>query len=163
MQESKIQYILKLLKLNKEIYRFIDTIGDVPYVAMPSENPEIICFAGRIRKLTGYDANEILAGRQHWASIIHPDDRERVFDAFAQCKNEGTCFEIEYRIIHKNGTLRYVLDKGEPAFNDEGKITQVEGAISAIGRSGRTESIPVSEMPKATTFSNGNLRVLQKI
>jgi len=161
MQELKIQYILE--RLNKELYRFIDTVGDVPYIALPSENPEVICFAGRIKELTGYDANEILAGRQHWANIIHPDDQERVFDAFALCKNSGTSFEIEYHIIHKDGTLRYVVDKGEPVFNDKGEITQVEGIISTIGQSGRTESIPVSEMPKATTFSNGNLRVLQKI
>jgi len=163
MQESKIQYILKRLKLNKELYRFIDTVGDVPYIALPSEKPEIICFAGKIKELCGYDANEILADRRHWANMIHPDDQERVFDAFAQCKNSGTSFEIEYRIIHKDGTLRYVVDKGEAVFNDKGEITQVEGAMNAIGQSGRTESIPVSEMPKATTFSNGNLKVLQKI
>jgi len=161
MQELKIQYILE--RLSKELYRFIDTIGDVPYIALPSENPEIICFAGKIKELTGYDANEILADRQHWANMIHPDDQERVFDAFAQCKNSGTSFEIEYRIIHKDGTLRYVMDKGEPVFNDKGEITQVEGAISAIGRSRRIENIPISEMPEVTAFSNSNLGALRKI
>jgi len=158
MNETQIQTVLK--HLSSQLHRFIDTIGEIPYVALPSERPEIICFAGKIKELSGYDANEILAGRQHWANMIHPDDREQVFAAFAQCKNEGTCFEIEYRIIHKNGTLRYVVDKGEPAFNNEGKITQVEGAISAIGRSGRIESIPISEVSKVTAFNNG---VLQKI
>jgi len=161
MHEAKIEYVLE--RLNKELRRFVDTIGKIPYVALPSEKPEIICFAGKIEELSGYDANEILADRQHWANMIHPDDRQRVFDAFVECKNSGTSFEIEYRIIHKDGTLRYVMDRGEPVFNDKGEITQVEGIISAIGQSGRTESIPISETPKATTFSNGNLGVLQKI
>jgi PAS domain S-box-containing protein len=161
MQEAKIQYVLH--RLDKELRQLIDTIGDIPYVALPSENPKIICFAGKIKKLSGYDANEILAGRQHWANIIHPDDQERVFDAFAQCKNEGTCFEIEYRIIHKNGTLCYVVDKGEPAFNNKSEITQVEGIINAIGRSEISENIPVVEITKVMASDNYGLGALQKI
>jgi len=161
MQEAKIQYVLE--RLNKELLRFIDTIGEIPYVALPSEKPEIICFAGKIRELTGYDANEILADREHWEKMIHPDDCEQVFAAFVRCKNEGAPFNIEYRIVHKDGSLRFVNDKGEPVFNNKGEITQVEGIISAIGQSERTENIPISEMSRVTAFNNGNLGALQKI
>jgi len=139
MQEAKIQSILS--HLDKELRRFIDTIGDVPYIALPAERPEIICFAGTIKELSGYDVNEILADRQHWANMIHPDDQKRVFDAFGECKNSGTSFEIKYRIIHKDGTPRYVVDKGEPVFNGKGEITQIEGIITAIGQSYKAESI----------------------
>jgi PAS domain S-box-containing protein len=160
MQETNIRYVLE--RLCEELYRFIDPVGDVPYIALPSEKPEVICFAGKIRELTGYDANEILTDREHWANIIHPHDRERAFAAFSRCKDSGASFEIEYRIIHKDGSLRYVLDKGEPVFNDKGEITQVEGIISAIGRSERTENIPISEILKATAFNHRNSGALQK-
>ena len=161
MQEAKIQYVLE--RLNKELHRFIDTIGDIPYIALPSEKPEVICFAGKVKELTGYDANEILADRKHWADMIHPDDQERVFAAFSRCKDSGTPFEIEYQIIHKDGSLRYVLDKGEPVFNNKGEITQVEGIISAIGQSERTENIPVAKISKVAVFNDSNLGALQKI
>jgi len=161
MNETKIQTVLS--HLSEELHRFIDTIGKIPYVALPSEKPEIICFAGTIKELSGYDVNEILADRQHWANMIHPDDREHVFAAFSRCKDSGASFEIEYRIIHKDGSLRYVLDKGEPVFNDKGEITQVEGAISTIGQSGRIENIPVLEMSKVTASDNSSLSALQKI
>jgi len=161
MQEQENQYELTLL--DEELHRFIDTIGEIPYIALPAEKPEIICFSGKIKELTGYDTNEILADRQHWANMIHPDDREQVFAAFSRCKDSGALFEIEYRIIHKDGSLCYVLDKGEPVFDDKGEIIQVEGIISAVGQSGRAESIPISEMSKVTAFSNSNLGVLQKI
>jgi PAS domain S-box-containing protein len=159
MQKSKIQFVLE--RLSKELHRFIDTIGDVPYIALPSEKPEVICFAGKIKELTGYDANEILADREHWADMIHPDDQEQVFAAFSRCKDIGTPFEIEYRVIHKDGSLCYVLDKGEPVFNNKGEITQVEGIISAIGRSEGTENIPVAEI--SAVFNDGNLGALQKV
>lgn len=124
MQESKIQYILEQLK--KELQGFIDALGEIPYVALPLEKPRVICFCAKIKKLCGYDADDILADRQLWGKMIHPDDRERVLAAFARCKNEGMPFNIGYRIIHKNDSVRYVNDKGGPVFDDRGEITQIE-------------------------------------
>jgi PAS domain S-box-containing protein len=155
MQESKIQYVPD--RLDKELHRFIDTIGDIPYVAMPSEKPEIICFAGKVKNLSGYDANEILADKEHWANMIHPDDQKFVFDAFARCKNEGTSFYIEYRIVHKNGSLRYVSDKGEAVFNNKGQVIQVEGVITPLGESREPENIPLLEVKQArNSYVNSN-------
>jgi PAS domain S-box-containing protein len=161
MQNEKIQYVLEQLK--KELHRFIDTIGEIPYVALPSEKPEIICFAGKIKELTGYDANEILVDREHWANMIHPDDCERVFAAFAGCKNEGMPFNIGYRIVHKNGSLRYVNDKGEPVFDNKGEITQVEGVITPLGEGTKPESIPLLEIKEVPTYNNVNSNCFQNV
>ena len=161
MKEERYQSILALL--DKELHQLLELIGDVPYVALPSEKPEIICFTGKIKELSGYDANEILADRQHWANMIHPDDREQVFAAFSRCKYSGASFEIEYRIIHKDDSLRYVLDKGEPVFDDKGQIIQVEGTISAIGQNKKTKETQCSRISELTQRNNVGLKVLQKI
>jgi PAS domain S-box-containing protein len=161
MQEANIQTVLS--HLSRELHRFIDTIGEIPYVALPSEKPEVICFAGKIKELTGYDANEILADKEHWENMIHPDDRERVFAAFARCKNEGMPFNIGYRIVHKDYSVRYVNDKGEPVFNNKGEILQVEGVITPLGEGTKPESIPLLEIKKATTSNNVNSNCFQKV
>jgi two-component system sensor histidine kinase/response regulator len=161
MQEAKIQYVLE--RLNKELLRFIDTIGEIPYVALPSEKPGIICFAGKIRELTGYDANEILTDREHWEKMIHPDDCERVFAAFARCKNEGAPFNIEYLIVHKDGSLRFVNDKGEPVFNNKGEITQIEGLITPLGEGREPENIPLLEIREVTDSYNVNSNNFQNV
>ena len=161
MQNEKIQYVLEQLK--KELHRFIDTIGEIPYVALPSEKPEIICFAGKIRELTGYDANEILADKEHWENMIHPDDCERVFAAFARCKKEGMPFNIGYRIVHKDYSVRYVNDKGEPVFDNKGEITQVEGVITPLGEITKPESIPLLEIKEVPTYNNVNSNCFQKV
>jgi PAS domain S-box-containing protein len=161
MQEAKIQYVLE--RLNKDLHHFIDTIGDVPYIALPSEKPEIICFSGKIRELTGYDANEILADREHWANMIHPDDQEKVFAAFTRCKSEGTPFNIEYRIVHRDGSLRYVSDNGEPVFDDKGKVSQVEGLITPLGESEEHVDIPLLEIRELSNPNNVNSIHLQKV
>jgi len=161
MREAKIQYILEWL--NKDLHRFIDTIGEIPYVALPSERPEIICFSGKIKNLTGYDVNEILADRQHWENLIHPYDRDRVFEAFGRCKNEGTPFIIEYRITHRDGSLRYVRDKGEPVFDNKGKVNQIEGLITPLGESREPADIPLLEIRELSNPNNVNSIHLQKV
>lgn len=161
MNETQIQTVLK--HLSSELHRFIDTIGEIPYVALPSERPEIICFSGKIKELSGYDANEILADREHWANMIHPDDREQVFATFARCKSEGAPFNIEYRIVHKNGSLRYVSDKGEPVFDDKGKVNQIEGLITPLGEGGEPAHIPLLEIRELSNPNNLNSIHLQKV
>ena len=161
MQEKKYQSILALL--DERLRWFINIISDVPYVpyvALPAEKPGIICFSRKVKELSGYDTNEILVDREHWANMIHPDDRERVFVAFDKCKSEGVSFEMEYRIVHKDGSLRYVMDKGEPAFDDKGAITQIEGVIIPIGQSSKAENILLSETANVKEFTNVSVGVV---
>jgi len=161
MNTVEIQTVLN--HLSRELHRFIDTIGPIPYIALPPEKPEIICFAGKIKELTGYDANEILVDREHWVNLIYPQDREQVFAAFNKCKNEGEPFEIEYRIAHKDGSLRYVIDKGEPVFDGKGEITQIEGLITPLGEIAKPEYIPFLEIKKVATSNSVNLIDCQKV
>jgi len=130
MQEKKDQPVLTLL--DEELYRPIASICEVPYSALPLEKPEIICFARRIEELTGYSADDILTDKQLWLNMIHPADRKRVFGVFAYCKSRGLAFVIEYRIIDKNGSLRWIIDEGEPVFDDKGQVTQIDGTIIDI-------------------------------
>lgn len=156
MQESEIQYVLGQLK--KELQEFIDALGEIPYVAMPLEKPRIVCFCDKIKELCGYDADDILTDRQLWEKMIHPDDRERVFTAFARCQNEGIPFNIGYRIVHKDNSVRYVNDKGGPVFDDKGKITQIEGTMTPLKEVAKTENIPLLECEKAMASNDENLR-----
>ena len=143
MQEEKSQHELTLA--DEQFYWSSDSLTLVPYSALPSERSQIICFAGRIEELTGYTADEILADRQLWVNMIHPTDRQRVSAAFTRCKDRGTPFEIEYRVIHKDGSLRYVIDEGKPVFDDKGQITEIEGIITDVSEFNRLENLLLGE------------------
>ena len=57
-------------------------------------------------------------------SVLHPDDRERVAREIEETFEDREPFESEYRIVAKDGTVRYVWDResivldsrGEPAY-----------------------------------------------
>lgn len=147
MQERKNQSDLTLL--DEELYQLIGDVTEIAYSALPSERPEITFIAGSVKTLIGYSAAEIYADSGLWLNIIHPADRERAFAAFAGCKDKGTPFEIDYRIIRKDGSLHRVIDKGEPVINDKGEITRIEGIITDVSeqkpeqrkRNGRREQV----------------------
>ena len=59
--------------------------------------------------------------------------------------------EVEYRISHKDGSVLYVIDKGEPVLNDKGQIVQIDGLITDVGEQKQAEDVQLPEtVPKAT-------------
>ena len=150
---------------DKTLLQLLDEIiAGVPYSTPPLERPEIVCFARRVEELTGYTAEEILADRQLWINMVFPADRERVLAAFAKCRKCGIPFEINYRIIHKDGSVHHVIDEGEPIFDDKGRITRIEGMITDVREH---EGVSISDRRKiqeiAEFNSSVNSSVLQRI
>jgi len=161
MQKKKDQPVLTLL--DEQLHWLIKAATEIPYSAPSLERPEVICFARRVEELTGYTADQILADRRLWINMIHPADRERVFAAFSECKNGGTPFEIEYRVIHKDGSLRYVIDEGEPVFNDKGQVAEIEGIITDVSEYKKARICICRKKPKVTKLNNVNSSVFQKV
>jgi len=161
MQEEKNQYDLALL--DEELHQLMGAVAGVPYSAPPLDQPEIICFARRIEELTGYTADQILADGQLWIHLIHPDDQERVFAAFARCKNLGIPFEIEYRITRRDGSVHRVIDEGEPVFNDKGQVTEIEGIITDVSEYEKARICVCRKNREVTKFNNVNSGVFEKV
>jgi PAS domain S-box-containing protein len=49
-----------------------------------------------------------------WLEGVHPQDRERAFDVYARAFDARQPFSTEYRLRHRDGTYRRVLDEGVP-------------------------------------------------
>ena len=161
MQEKIEQTMLTLL--DEELHWLIDAAAQIPYSALPLDQPHIICFTNRVEALTGYSADEILTDRELWISIIHPVDRKRVLAVFARCKNQGTAFEIEYRVIHKDGSMRYVIDQAEPLLNDKGQVTEIEGVVTDVSEYKKARIGIHRKNAKVRRFNSVNSSVLQKV
>ena len=64
-------------------------------------------------EMLGYTLEDIQDDPTLWRAIIHPDDRERVFEADAESNlGEGdSAFSMEYRMISKDGRIVWVQDE----------------------------------------------------
>ncbi len=61
-------------------------------------------------QLFGVTPEQWLADTQTWAGLLHPDDRERILMADRTSDGSGAPFEMEYRLITKDGRLVWVQD-----------------------------------------------------
>jgi sigma-B regulation protein RsbU (phosphoserine phosphatase) len=82
--------------------------------------------------VTGYSPQEYSADRFLWFNMIHPEDRARVQRHVASLLREDTVPPIEHRILHKDGSVRWVRDTIVRQFDGTGILTGYDGLVEDI-------------------------------
>ncbi|MBW1783719.1 MAG: response regulator [Deltaproteobacteria bacterium] len=62
-------------------------------------------------------------------SIIIREDRDAVVEHVQDAISKGRPFEIEYRVRHKKGGLRYLAERGRPVYGPSGEVEYNDGII----------------------------------
>ena len=79
-----------------------------------------------------------------WLSCLYADDRDRVLAEFIRLAHEGGTTDVEYRVRHRDGRLRWVRTRARsaatceltgPAFGVTTDITEQREAVAALARS----------------------------
>ena len=68
-----------------------------------------------------------LFDHQQWAAAVHPDDRQRVAEAFSHSIDTGADYDIEYRLLTPLGEVRWVSMRAQPVRDDSGTIVRMIG------------------------------------
>src|SRR3954466_12574847 len=86
-----------------------------------------------IERISGYPAVNFLASsKRTLLSLIHPDDVDRVLGAGARVgAASDEPFQLEYRIVRDDGTVRWVLDRGQLVRGPGGRLW-LDGAMFDI-------------------------------
>jgi PAS domain S-box-containing protein len=87
--------------------------------------------------LTGYPPVVFLQDGRSWASLIPADDLSHVEEMVAQSVANHTPYEIEYRIQHADGSIRWVYEKGQAIYDNEPQW--LDGVILDISDRRRTQ------------------------
>jgi len=84
--------------------------------------------------ITGYTVEEFLSGKIYYASLIHPEDLERVSQEVATYTNANKDFWTHqpYRIITKDGKVKWVLDHTVSVKDNQGNIVGYYGYVMDI-------------------------------
>ncbi len=99
-----------------------------------------------ITALTGYSADEIVGNReQSFASLIHPRDADQVEKDVLEAVEAGHGWNIEYRLLHRDGSFRWVHECGV-AIIESGEVRYLDGFVVDISeRRDMQEALRVSE------------------
>jgi PAS domain S-box-containing protein len=84
-------------------------------------------------QLTGYSAEDLTANRRFsYADLIHPEDRQMVWDGVRQGVDHGRPFELTYRIRTASGEEKWVWERGLGVLSAQGEVEDLEGFITDI-------------------------------
>ncbi len=134
------------LRESEERYRsFVQNFQGIAFRSTPDFRP--IFLHGRVREITGYTEDEIVRGVKRWELVIHPDDRERLRESTdLLTTTPGHISNREYRIIRKDGGIRWVQELARNVSRDPGSPVRIEGTIYDItDRKGAEEALRESE------------------
>jgi diguanylate cyclase (GGDEF)-like protein/PAS domain S-box-containing protein len=92
-----------------------------------------VYFSPRWKSMLGCEEEEIRSSPEEWFKRVHPEDIERVRSAIsAHVEGLTSHFENEYRMLHKNGSYRWVLCRGMAVRNAAGKATRMAGSQTDV-------------------------------
>jgi PAS domain S-box-containing protein len=86
-----------------------------------------------LKALLGYQDAEIPNRIENWVSLVHPDDRSAVVEAVNAYLNGLTeIFEVEHRMLPKDGSTCWMLARGNAIRSASGKACRLIGTDTDI-------------------------------
>ncbi len=169
-QEQNWKNRLALNDSEKRWHFAIDGAGDGLWDWNPQTNE--VFFSHQLKRNLGYEEEEYPNHINEWERRVHPDDKEKVdktVDMFL--KNEISFYEIEYRLQCKDGSYKWILDRGKTMSWDKDMhpircigthtdITQRKNIEQAIKESEQYTSSILSAIPDLIFVLDNNKTII---
>ncbi len=100
-----------------------------------------VYFSSRWKSLIGYADDEIGSDFAEWETRIHPKDRDRALATVRDYLNGSLAnFELEHRLLHKDGSYRWILARGAVVRDEAGHARRMVGSHLDITERKRLEN-----------------------
>jgi len=108
------------LENSEDQYRtLVSNVQGVVYRCSTSTDWKMFFISDYIKQLSGYPASDFVNNAvRTYASIIHPEDQKLVEETVSVGLREQSKFLITYRIVRKDGHIRWVHEKGQGHFSE---------------------------------------------
>lgn len=94
-------------------------------------------------RIWGRNRRELFENPESFIEWIHPDDRDRVIAALKKLPSQF--YDLEYRIFHPDGSVRWIRDRAFPTRDEKGKTYRISGITDDV-----TEQKRANEKLKAS-------------
>ena len=132
-RELNLQVNAKEALARENEAKFRSLIGNIPgaaYRCLHNENWDMLFISEAVQWLSGYPASDFMLpdAQRSWSDLVHPEDKATT----TQLDLYQGSFNLEYRIRHKDGSWRWILEHGEAIKTDKGEIIWLDGFLMDI-------------------------------
>lgn len=116
-----------------QIKSIISNLLGFTYRCMPDDDWTMLFMSDQIENISGYSSASFICNTEiNYKSIIYPDDLAFVLEELSVAMLNNRQFDLEYRIIHKNGNSVWVHESGRGVYDRSGNIQFIDGIITDI-------------------------------
>jgi PAS domain S-box-containing protein len=107
-------------------------------------------------ELMGYSPEELLGNAMlKFIDMVHPDDVDQLEKLIAETLSVGLPLETTYRIIMKDGTVKWIWERSRVVeFKEDGKASLLEGFYTDITEQRRLEAAELANRAKSEFLAN---------
>jgi diguanylate cyclase (GGDEF)-like protein/PAS domain S-box-containing protein len=91
-----------------------------------------LTWSDEIYRIFELDPNLFEPSYDYFLNLIHPEDREYIDTAFATSLKSKTPYDVVHRLLMSNGEIKYVHERGETFYNEEGNPIRSVGTVQDI-------------------------------
>jgi PAS domain S-box-containing protein len=114
-----------------------------------------VFFSSRWKEMLGYREDEISNHVDEWAKRVHPDDLNEVMQIIQDHFAQKTPFYVsEHRVQCKDGTYKWILDRGQALWNEAGEPIRMAGSHTDITDRKQMEEVLRESETRFQTFMN---------
>ena len=138
----------------RQFQSLVKNIPGIVYLCYYDEHWTMHYMVKEIENISGYPASDFINNNvRSYASIIHPDDVDLVEQAVKEGVSKNKAYEMEYRIIRKDGEIVWVYEKGQQIPSQDSKIL-LNGIIFDINKHKQTViALDIASKEWRTTFN----------
>ncbi|GGL45299.1 hypothetical protein GCM10009037_30920 [Halarchaeum grantii] len=165
-REEPIQTgITREITEQKERKRRFDTLvrnlPGIVYRCRHTPQWPMIDVRGDVETVTGYTAADFKTNTLSWGDdVIHPEDREEVWNTINDTLATADSFEVSYRIVTADESVKWVWERGQCIATADGRPDVLEGVIDDItAHKQQEEALQRNERRFKSLFHDPNLLV----
>ncbi len=114
-------------------------------------------------RLLGLPVGNSRVTYRDWRDRVHPDDLERIEQAVLDALDNQTNYEGEYRVIHPNGSIRWLLGKGRGIYDHRGLPMRMVGIVIDITDRKQVETVLRMQSWRSQIFADLTLKIRQSL
>jgi PAS domain S-box-containing protein len=128
---TQLEHLNHALLMSEQRYRsMLDNLPGVVYRCRNDAHWTMLFISDEVFALTGYKAQQLIRSKEmSFAELYHPDDSASTNTVVQLALTNRQRFNVEYRLYHKDGSLRWVQELGQGVYDDNGELLYIDGFI----------------------------------